>query len=149
MAPAGVPNRPDWDFFPASVGRGERKRNLPWSPFPSLSSSSAVVLRNGGGLAQVETFYSPQKGPGICTRPLPSAAGAEILAVRTVLGAWRPTTQTAVVRVFWQGRCCRCLMTHAYALRNLVVAAVFRVALHANVTGWSPDSARESRPPEG
>ena len=31
--------------------------------------------------------------------------GAEILAVRTVLGAWRHTTQTAVVSVCWQGRC--------------------------------------------
>ena len=82
MAPAGVPNRPDWEL-------GERKKEFkPWSPFPSLSSSSAVVLKKGGDLAQVETFYSPQKGPGNCTRPLPSAAGAEILAVRTVLGAW-------------------------------------------------------------
>ena len=41
-----------------------------------------------------------QKGPGNCTRPLPSASGAEILAVRTVLGG--PTTQTAVVSVCWQ-----------------------------------------------
>ena len=31
-------------------------------------------------------------------------------------------------------------MTHADALRNLVVTAVFRVALHANVPGWSPGS---------
>jgi len=44
-----------------------------------------------------------QKGPGNCTRPLPSASGAEILAVRAVLGG--PTTQTAVVSVCWQGRC--------------------------------------------
>jgi len=36
-----------------------------------------VVLRQGGDLAQVETFYSPQKGPGNCTRPLPSASEAE------------------------------------------------------------------------
>ena len=28
------------------------------------SGSSAVVLRQGGDLAQVETFYSPQKGGG-------------------------------------------------------------------------------------
>ena len=35
----------------------------------------AVVLRKGGDLAQVETFYSPQKGPGNCTRPLSSALG--------------------------------------------------------------------------
>ena len=44
---------------------------------------------------QVETFYSPQKGPGNCTRPLSSALGAEILAVRTVLGG--PTTPEAKV----------------------------------------------------
>ena len=31
--------------------------------------------------------------------------------------------------------------THADALRNLVVTAVFRVALHANVPGWSPGRA--------
>ena len=74
-----------------------------------------MVLRQGGDLAQVETFWSPQKGPGNCTRPLPLASRAEILAVRAVLGAWRPTTQTAVVSVCWQGQCCMCLKTHAYA----------------------------------
>jgi len=64
-----------------------------------------VVLREGGDLMQgePETFYSPQKGPGNCTRPLPLASGAEILAVRIVLGAWWHTTQTAVVSVCWQG----------------------------------------------
>ena len=40
-------------------------------------------------------------------------------------------------------------MTHADALRNLVVTAVFRVALHANVPGWSQAATRESRPHEG
>ena len=39
------------------------------------------LLRQGGDLAQVETFWSPQKGPGDCTRPLPSASKAETLAV--------------------------------------------------------------------
>ena len=29
-------------------------------------------------------------------------------------------------------------MTHASALRNLVVTAVFRAASHADVPGWSP-----------
>jgi len=38
-------------------------------------------------------------------------------------------------------------MTHADALRNLVVTAVFRVALHANVPGWSPGSATWEPPP--
>ena len=33
------------------------------------------------------------------------------------------------------------------ALRNLVVTAVFRVALHANVPGWSPGSATWEPPP--
>jgi len=49
-----------------------------------------VVLRKGGDLAHGETFYS-QKGPGNCTRPLPLASGAEILAVRTVLGGLQVT----------------------------------------------------------
>ena len=53
------------------------------------SGSSAVVLRQGGDLAQVETFYSPQKGPGNCTRPLPSASMAE-------------TGRAAVLSVFYE-----------------------------------------------
>jgi hypothetical protein len=62
------------------------------------SGSSAVVLRQGGDLAQVETFYSPQKGPGNCTRPLPSASMAEtgraaVLSVFYELGG--PAAQTA------------------------------------------------------
>ena len=36
---------------------------------PSLSSISAVVLRKGGDLAHGETFYSPQKDPGIVPGP--------------------------------------------------------------------------------
>ena len=73
--------RPDWDL-------------------PS-ERSSAVVLRQGGDLAQVETFYSPQKGPGNCTRPLPSASRAE--TGRAASCSWnlaaRPLRQLLAVTV--------------------------------------------------
>ena len=51
MAPAGVPHRPKW-----SRTSGEKKEFKPWSPFPSLSGSGAVVLRQGGDLAQSRDF---------------------------------------------------------------------------------------------
>ena len=68
------------------------------------SGSSAVVLRQGGDLAQVETFYSPQKGPGNCTRPLPSASKAEtgraaVLSVFLMNLAARPLRQLLTVTV--------------------------------------------------
>jgi len=40
-------------------------------------------------------------------------------------------------------------MTHASALRNLVVTAVFRAASHADVPGWSPVHATWEPPPGG
>ena len=63
-----------------------------------------MVLRQGGDLAQVETFYSPQKGPGNCTRPLPSASKAEtgraaVLSVFLVNLAARPLRQLLTVTV--------------------------------------------------
>jgi hypothetical protein len=67
-----------------SCGTCRSSQQARLGPLPSLSSISAVVLRQEGDLAQAETFYSPQKGPGNCTRPLPSASEAEILAVRAV-----------------------------------------------------------------
>ena len=68
------------------------------------SGSSAVVLRQGGDLAQVGTFYSPQKGPGNCTRPLPSASKAEtgraaVLSVFLMNLAARPLRQLLTVTV--------------------------------------------------
>ena len=127
---------------------GEKKEFKPWSPFPSLSGSGAVVLRQGGDLAQVETFYSPQKGPGNCTRPLPSASKAENWPCELFLAA-RPLRQLLAVTVGGALRLCRCLMTHAGALRNLVVTAVFRAASHADVPGWSPVHATWEPPPGG
>jgi len=53
-----------------SYGTCRSSQQARLGPLPSLSSSSAVVLRKGGDLVQGETFYSPQKGPGNCTRPL-------------------------------------------------------------------------------
>ena len=57
-----------------------------------------MVLRQGGDLAQVETFYSPQKGPGNCTRPLPSASKAENWPCELFLAA-RPLRQLLAVTV--------------------------------------------------
>ena len=57
-----------------------------------------MVLRQGGDLAQVETFYSPQKGPGNCTRPLPSASKAENWPCELFLAA-RPLRQLQAVTV--------------------------------------------------
>ena len=42
---------------------------------PSLSSSSAVVLRKGGDLAQVETSTLRKKDPGIAPGPSPEPRG--------------------------------------------------------------------------
>ena len=63
-----------------------------------------MVLRQGGDLAQGETFYSPQKGPGNCTRPLPSASKAEtgraaVLSVFLMNLAARPLRQLRTVTV--------------------------------------------------
>ena len=63
-----------------------------------------MVLRQGGDLAQVGTFYSPQKGPGNCTRPLPSASKAEtgraaVLSVFLMNLAARPLRQLLTVTV--------------------------------------------------
>ena len=68
-----------WDLQEFRTGPTETSGEE--NPGPSLSGGGAVVLRQGGDLAQVETFWSPQKGPGDCTRPLPSASRAETLAV--------------------------------------------------------------------
>ena len=62
----------------------------------------------GARFTKPKPFYSPQKGPGNCTRPLPSASKAEtgraaVLSVFYELGG--PAAQTAAGSDCWRGHC--------------------------------------------
>ena len=59
------------------VGQCLRVGPTQYGPRVIMRDLIPVHLFQGEGLAVVETFYSPQKGPGNCTRPLPSASEDE------------------------------------------------------------------------
>ena len=102
----GLPSRDGKLKAPCQDGTCRSSQQARLGSLLSLSSSSEWSSGRGeiSHKSRLSTLQFPGPGPERTWELHPaSASGAEMLAVRTVLGG--PTTQTAAVSVCWQGRC--------------------------------------------